>query len=68
MLIAARIEDGYAVIEDGDRRIEVPASMLAEDVVEGDAVILSGSIYIADKKASAEARSEVIKLQNELWE
>lgn len=68
MLIVERIEDGYAVIEDGDSRIEVPASMLAEDVIEGDAVILSGSKYIADKNASAEARSEIIKLQNELWE
>ncbi len=68
MLIAERIEDGYAVIEDGGSRIEVPASMLAEDVIEGDIVILSGGIYIADKNASAKARSEVIKLQNELWE
>ncbi len=68
MLIIDRIEDGFAVIEDDDRHFEVPVSMLDNDVREGDTVILSDGIYIADKNVSSERRDEIIKLQNELWE
>ncbi len=68
MNIVERIEDGVAVIENDDGRLEVPVSKLGENVREGDAVFLSDGKYIADKKASEKIRSEIIKLQDQLWE
>lgn len=68
MLIVDRIEDGIAVIENEDKHFEVPASKLGADVREGDAVICEKGMYIKDTAASEKLRSEIIKLQNELWE
>ncbi len=68
MLIVDRISDGIAVIEDGDICFDVPAAALAEDVGEGDVVVSENGVYIKDQSASAKRRSDIIKLQNDLWE
>lgn len=68
MLIIDRIEDGIAVIEDGDSHFEIPAEMLGENVREGDVVIPENGLYIKDENASNPRRDEIIKLQNDLWE
>lgn len=68
MLIIDRIGDGIAVIEDDSGHYEVPASMLDGGVREGDVVVLRDGKYFADKDASEKRRSEIIKLQNGLWE
>lgn len=68
MLIIDRIEDGFAVIEDEDRHFEVAVTELAEDVREGDAVILENGVYIKDISAAEKLRGEILKLQNDLWE
>lgn len=68
MLIIDRIEDGIAVIEDGNSRLEIPAEMLGENIREGDVVIPENGLYIKDENASAARRDEIIKLQNDLWE
>ena len=68
MLIVNRIEDGIAVIEEENSRFDVPVSMLGENVREGDVVIFTDGKYVTDKNASDKIRSEIIKLQNGLWE
>ena len=68
MLIIDRIEEGTAVIEDGNSRFEVPAEMLGRNVKEGDVVVSENGLYIKDENASAARRDEIIKLQNDLWE
>ena len=68
MLIIDRIEDGIAVIEDGNTRFEIPAEMLGKNVREGDVVIPENGFYIKDENASNPRRDEIIKLQNDLWE
>lgn len=68
MLIIDRIEDGIAVIEDEDSRIEVPVSMLDSSVKEGDAVNLEDGVYVPDKSATEKRRREIQKLQDDLWE
>ena len=68
MLIIDSISDGIAVIEDGDIHFDVPSGALADDIKEGDVVIFEDDVYVKDNNAAAERRSEIIKLQNELWE
>lgn len=68
MFIIDRIEDGIAVIEDGDTRFEVPVSMLNESVKEGDTVILENGVYVSDISATEKRRREILKMQDDLWE
>lgn len=68
MLIVDRISEGIAVIEDGEKRFEVPRKMLSEDVSEGDVVELIDGIYVKNKNATDERRKKIIEMQNNLWE
>lgn len=68
MLIIERIEDGIAVIENGDERFEVPAEKLSENIGEGDVVVLQNDIYIKDENGTDERRKKIIEMQNDLWE
>lgn len=68
MLIVDRIEENTAVIEDGDRRFEVPRKALGSDVKEGDVVVLQNEKYIRDENGSEERRKKIIEMQNNLWE
>lgn len=68
MLTVDRISEGIAVIEDGERRFEVPAEKLSRDVKEGDVVELIDGIYVKNKNETDRRRNEILKLQNELWD
>lgn len=68
MLLVDRIEDGIAVIETEDGRIEVSRSELAPDVKEGDAVLFENGLYRKDTFATEQRRQEIIELQDSLWE
>lgn len=68
LLIIDRISEGIAVIENGDSRFEVPASSLAENVGEGDAVTLENGLYVIDENGTEERRKKIIELQDSLWE
>lgn len=68
MLIIDRISEGIAVIEDGEKRFEVPQKMLAENITEGDVVEFIDGIYVKNKNATEERRKKIIELQNNLWE
>lgn len=68
MLTVDRISGNIAVIEDGERRFEVPAETLSRDVKEGDIVELIDGIYVKNKNETDRRRNEILKLQNELWD
>ena len=68
MLIIDRITEGIAVIEDGENRFEAPAEKLAENIREGDVVVLQNDIYIKDENGTEERRKKIIEMQNNLWE
>ena len=68
MFIIDRIEDGIAVIEEGDSRFEVPVSMLDGSVREGDIVTLENGVYVPYISAAEKRRREIQKLQDDLWE
>lgn len=68
MLTVDRISEGIAVIEDGERRFEVPKEKLSRDVKEGDVVELIDGIYVKNKNETDRRRNEILKLQNELWD
>lgn len=68
MLIIERIEDGIAVIEDGDGQFEVSAGSLGENVREGDIVTCEDGIYQKNENATKQRRKEIIEMQNSLWE
>lgn len=68
MLTVDRISAGIAVIEDGERRFEVPTEKLSRDVKEGDVVELIDGIYVKNKNETDRRRNEILKLQNELWD
>ncbi|MDE6747260.1 MAG: DUF3006 domain-containing protein [Oscillospiraceae bacterium] len=68
MLLVDRIEDGIAVIETDDGRIEISRSELAPDVREGDAVMLENGVYRKDIDATEKRRQEILRLQDSLWE
>ena len=67
MLILERFEDRFAIIENGDKRLEVDISSVAPEVKEGDVRIMINGRYVADKEATIRRRKEIIKLQNGLW-
>ena len=66
MLILERFEDRFAIIENGDKRLEVDISSVAPEVKEGDVIMINGR-YVADKEATIRRKKEIIKLQNGLW-
>lgn len=68
MLIVDRIEDGFAVIETDNGRIEVSRSSLADGVKEGDVVLFENGVYRKDVEATEKRKQEIIRLQNSLWE
>lgn len=67
MLILERFEDRFAIIENGDKRLEVDISSVDPEVKEGDVLIMINGRYVADKEATIRRRKEIIKLQNGLW-
>ena len=67
MLILERFEDRFAIIENGDKRLEVDISSVAPEVKEGDVLIMINGRYVADQEATIRRRKEIIKLQNGLW-
>lgn len=67
MLILERFEDRFAIIENGDERLEVDISFVAPEVNEGDVLTKIDGRYVTDKEATSKRRKEIIKLQNGLW-
>lgn len=67
MLILERLRDDIAVISDDNGEFTVPAEMTA-GCHEGDVIYLSGDVYVTDTAATKKRKTEIITLQNSLWE
>lgn len=68
MFTVDRIENGFAVIETDNGRIEVSRSSLSDGVKEGDVVLFENGVYRKDAEATEKRKQEIIKLQNSLWD
>lgn len=68
MLIVSNISEGIAVIEDGEISFDIPAGALPDNAKEGDVILWENGEYLVDEKATAERRSKIIEMQNNLWE
>ena len=68
MLILERFEENIAVIENGDSQIKTDRKNVSENAVEGDVLIENNGRYEVDKNQTEKRRSEILKLQNSLWE
>lgn len=69
MLIIEKIEGDIIVIEDGEKHFNITSGMIKDSYKEGDILILNeDGKYIRDDAASQKRRSDIIKLQDSLWE
>lgn len=66
MYIIERIEENIAVIEDGEKHLELPREMLEETAREGDVIVRDGMIYRTDKLKTSTRRAELAALRERL--
>lgn len=66
--IVDRFAEDFAVIEiDGETR-DVPRSHVAEDVKEGDVVVLNGGLWARHDQATADRSAQIKKLMDSVWD
>lgn len=66
--IVDRFAGDFAVIEiDGVTR-DVPRSQVAEDVKEGDVVVLNDGLWARDDQATADRSAQIKKLMDSVWD
>ena len=68
MLILERFEDRFAIIENGDKRLEVDISSVAPEVKEGDVLIMINGRYVADKEATIRTQKRNNKAAKRIME
>ena len=68
-MIIDRFEDGFAVIEDDNGVFfSVNIEKIPKDAAEGDCIFFKNGVYLLDEDKTKERRSEILRLQNGLWE
>ncbi|MCL2697008.1 MAG: DUF3006 domain-containing protein [Oscillospiraceae bacterium] len=60
MCIIDRFEEGIAVCERGDKRLEIPRLLLPESAQEGDVIIQENGIWCIDVKMTEERRAIIL--------
>ena len=68
MLIIERFEGNTVIIENGDSYIKTDKINVPKNAAEGDILIENNGIFEIDKIQTEKRRSEILKLQNSLWE
>ena len=68
MLIVEKVEGNVVVVEDADKQFNIDISLVDGKIKDGDILIkaLNGR-YHKDDEATEKRRSEIIALQNSLW-
>lgn len=66
MLIIDRFEGDYAVVEDGDKMINIRREFIEEVAREGDVLALSDTFYMIDKAATDKRRAEIAELMKKI--
>jgi len=59
MLIIDRFEENFAVVEDGEKIININRALIPKNAKEGDVLIFYNNAYIIDETAT-KARREMI--------
>lgn len=68
MLIIDRFEGDFAVVEDGEKMINIRREFIEEDACEGDVLSLLDSFYTIDRAATEERRKETAELLGRIGE
>lgn len=66
MIIAERITEKTVRLSDGGKITSVPAEKLADNVKEGDVVVLKNGIYVKDEKNTKNRSSHIRNLFDSL--
>ncbi|MFW5647924.1 MAG: DUF3006 domain-containing protein [Candidatus Alkaliphilus sp. MAG34] len=67
MIILDRYENDYAVIETGNKIINVDRNLLEEGLKEGDILILKQGKYYKDEKATEARKKHMADRFGKLW-
>ena len=67
MIILEKLLPDKAIIFDGNEK-KIICVLEIDGCVEGDVIILENGKYITDTEATAQRKSEILCLQNSLWE
>lgn len=67
MIILEKLLPDKAIIWDGNEKKIISPTEL-DGCIEGDVIILRNGKYITDTEATAQRKSEILNLQNSLWE
>lgn len=65
--IIDRFENGFAVIEIEGSTFDIPIEQVADNVEQGDVVILKSGIWVPDKEETASRRARIDKLASDVW-
>lgn len=66
MLIIDRFEGDYAVVEDGDKMINIRREFIEDGAREGDVLALLDTFYMIDKAATDKRRAEIAELMKKI--
>ncbi|MBR1864730.1 MAG: DUF3006 domain-containing protein [Ruminococcus sp.] len=63
-----RIENGYAVCETQEGRLNVALGLIEGEPKSGDVLVSKGEHFVIDAGASEKRRKKMLSKQNSLWE
>lgn len=66
MLIIDRFEGDYAVVEDGDKTVNIRREFIEDGASEGDVLALLDTFYMVDKAATDKRRAEIAELMKKI--
>lgn len=66
MFIIDRFEGDYAVVEDGDKTVNIRREFIEDGAREGDVLALLDTFYMVDKAATDKRRAEIAELMKKI--
>lgn len=66
MLIIDRFEGDYAVVEDGDKVINIRREFIEDSAEEGDVLAVVDTFYVVDRAETEKRRKETAEMMRKL--
>lgn len=66
MLIIDRFEGDYAVVEDGDKMINIRREFIEDSAREGDVLALVDTFYVVDRAETEKRRRETAEMMRRI--
>lgn len=66
MLIIDRFEGDYAVVEDGDKVINIRREFIEDSAEEGDVLAVVDTFYVVDRAETEKRREETAEMMRKL--